>query len=83
MRLPRAALFIFLALALSLANPAPAFAHGSVTGSQDFVQDNAALIFLLALVLIGAGVLAWVMLSPQSPAEEAEDAAPPDSPTPT
>ena len=45
--------------------PAPALAHGGVTGAQDIVQDYGVLIFLVAVVLIGAGVLAWVMLSPQ------------------
>jgi hypothetical protein len=55
----------------------PAFAHGSVTGAQDIVQDNLALIFLLAVVLIGAGVLAWVLLSPN--ATEDTPAEPPSA----
>jgi hypothetical protein len=52
-------------------------AHGSVTGAQDIVQDNLALIFLLAVVLIGAGVLAWVLLSPN--ATEDASAEPPSA----
>ena len=49
---------------------APAL-HGGVTGLQDVAQDYGVLIFLLAVVLIGAGVLAWVMLSPQEDEEDA------------
>ena len=54
-----------LAAALLAAGPRAALAHGAVTGAQDLVQDNLVLLFLLGVVLIGAGVLAWVMLSPQ------------------
>ena len=43
----------------------PAGAHGGVTGAQDVLQDYGVLIFLLAVVLIGAGVLTWVLLAPQ------------------
>jgi hypothetical protein len=50
----------------------PAMAHGEVTGVQDVVQDYGVLLFLVATVLIGAGVLAWVTFSPQ-PDEEAAD----------
>lgn len=53
------------AVFLSLTFARTGLAHGSITGAQDLVQDNAILLFLLAVVLIGAGVLAWVMLSPQ------------------
>ena len=55
--------------------PGRALAHGGVTGVEDRVQDYAVLAFLLAVVLIGAGVLAWVMLAPQpaGPAEEAPE----------
>lgn len=62
-----------------LAAPRVALAHGGVTGVQDVVQDYGVFIFLIAVVLIGAGVLAWVMLSPQ------EDAAdePAESDTPS
>jgi hypothetical protein len=68
-----------LAAGATLVFTSPAFAHGAVTGGQDLVQDNAALLFLLAIVLIGAGVLAWVMLSP-APAEEEGDApGPPET----
>jgi hypothetical protein len=56
----------------------PALAHGGVTGAQDLVQDNLALLFLLAIVLIGAGVLAWVMLSPQRGVDESEETPSPD-----
>jgi hypothetical protein len=47
----------------------PAWAHGEVTGAQDIIQDYGVFIFLLAVVLIGAGVLVWVLLSP-TPDEE-------------
>ncbi|MGI8424808.1 MAG: hypothetical protein ACR2NO_11990 [Chloroflexota bacterium] len=55
------------------ASLAPAL-HGGVTGVQDVVQDYGVLLFLVAVVLIGAGVLAWVMLSPQPDEEEADEA---------
>jgi hypothetical protein len=60
----------------------PAAAHGGVTGVQDVVQDYGVLLFLLAVVLIGAGVLTWVMLAPQpeeGTAETAEAVEPPES----
>ena len=56
------------------ARPAPAL-HGGVTGLQDVVQDYGVLVFLVAVVLIGAGVLAWVMLTPQTDEEESADEA--------
>ncbi len=37
-----------------------AAAHGGVTGARDVLEDYGVLIFLLAVVLIGAGVLTWV-----------------------
>ena len=49
-------------------------AHGEVTGVQDVVQDYGVLLFLVATVLIGAGVLAWVTFSPQ-PDENEDEAA--------
>ncbi len=61
--------------------------HGGITGVQDVVQDYGALLFLAAVVMIGAGVLVWVLLSPQPedddggelrPAEAAEKEAPGD-----
>jgi hypothetical protein len=58
----------------SLALAAPAAAHGEVTGVQDVIQDYGVLLFLVATVLIGAGVLAWVTFSPQ-PDEDEEEAA--------
>ena len=69
-----------VALAASLAlgligAPRGALAHGGVTGMQDVVQDYGVLIFLLAVVLIGAGVLTWVMLSPQEEEPEEPDAS--------
>ena len=51
----------------------PALAHGGVTGMQDVAQDYGILLFLLAVVLIGSGVLAWVMLSPPPDDEELEE----------
>ena len=47
--------------------------HGGVTGLQDVAQDYGVLLFLLAVVLIGAGVLAWVMLTPQADEDESPD----------
>ena len=54
-----------------LALATPALAHGEVTGVQDVVQDYGVLLFLVATVLIGAGVLAWVTFSPQPDEEDA------------
>ncbi len=66
------------ALAGLLLVATPAAAHGGVTGAQDVLQDYGVLLFLVAVVLIGAGVLTWVMLSPQpadepAPSEGSED----------
>jgi hypothetical protein len=61
------------ALLALLALATPAAAHGGVTGPQDVVQDYGVLLFLVATVLIGVGVLAWVTFSPQ--ADEDEDEA--------
>ena len=47
--------------------------HGGVTGLQDVAQDYGVLLFLLAVVLIGAGVLAWVMLTPQADEDESPE----------
>lgn len=71
-----AALLGQLPLLAVLATPRVALAHGGVTGVQDVVQDYGVFIFLIAVVLIGAGVLAWVMLSPQTD----ESADPPETP---
>jgi hypothetical protein len=66
-----------LAFTLSVALATPALAHGGITGTQDVLQDYGVMLFLLAIVLIGAGVLAWVMLSPGPESEEeAPEAAP-------
>ena len=74
--LKRLATALAASLALgSIGAPDTAFAHGGVTGMQDVVQDYAVLIFLLAVVLIGAGVLTWVMLSPQEEEPEETDAS--------
>src|SRR5688572_21221715 len=54
--------------------------HGGVTGLQDVAQDYGVLLFLVAIVLIGAGVLAWVMLTPQADEDESPEEA--DSPAP-
>ena len=54
---------------------APAAAHGGVTGTQDVLQDYGVLLFLLAVVMIGAGVLTWVLLSPQ-PEEDTTEPLP-------
>jgi len=47
--------------------------HGGVTGLQDVAQDYGVLLFLVAIVLIGAGVLAWVLLTPQTEEEDATE----------
>ena len=47
--------------------------HGGVTGLQDVAQDYGVLLFLLSVVLIGAGVLAWVLLTPQTDEDEATE----------
>jgi hypothetical protein len=59
------------AVAVALGDVNTALAHGGVTGMQDVVQDYGVLIFLLAIVLIGAGVVAWVLRAPEP--IEAED----------
>lgn len=51
-------------LILITSSPRIASAHGGVTGAQDFMQDYALLLFLLAVILIGAGVLVWVLIAP-------------------
>ena len=63
--------------------PAPAASHalapvlhGGVTGLQDVVQDYGVLVFLLAILLIGAGVLVWVMLTPQTDEDETTEDVP-------
>ena len=68
-----------LACAMTLLALAPGrgLAHGGVTGMQDVVQDYGVLVFLAAVVLIGAGVLAWVMLSPQPDETGDEDGTAP------
>lgn len=69
------AVAVFVALIICLMVTTPAAAHGGVTGAQDMIQDYGVLLFLVAVVLIGAGVLVWVMLSP--PAEGEGTSAPP------
>lgn len=71
-----AAIAATLAAALLLALPLPALAHGDAAGARHFVEDYAVLLFLVAVVLVGAGVLVWVMLAPQSPAESADGESP-------
>lgn len=48
---------------------APAAAHGGATGAQDFLQDYGVFIFLAAVLLIGAGVIGWVMVTPKPPSD--------------
>src|SRR5574341_603676 len=60
----RCALAAGAAASAMLSAARPALAHGGATGAQDVLQDYGVLIFLVAVVLIGAGVLAWVTLSP-------------------
>ena len=77
LRVPTAPLLApVLAFTLAGSWVSPVWAHGGVTGMQDIVQDYGVYAFLIAVVLIGAGVLTWVMLSPQpdmaADAEETE-----------
>ncbi len=51
------------ALVLITSSPRIAIAHGGVTGAQDLFQDYGLLLFLVAVILIGAGVLVWVLLA--------------------
>ncbi len=55
---------------LALAWATTAAAHGSVTGTQDIVQDYGVLIFLGVVVLVGAALVAWLSLSPEPGADE-------------
>jgi hypothetical protein len=54
--------------------PSVASAHGSVTGIADVWQDYGVAIFLSLVVVVGAGVLIWVLLAPL-PTEMSEDGA--------
>ncbi|HEX2036107.1 MAG TPA: hypothetical protein VHS99_18150 [Chloroflexota bacterium] len=79
-RLRRTATHLIGAVLLCLATATPVAAHGEVSGVQDVVQDYGVLVFLVATVLIGAGVLAWVTFSPQAGDEdETDDPAEPAS----
>lgn len=69
----RSALSGLWAAAMSFAPGAAALAHGELTGMQDVVQDYGVLLFLVATILIGAGVLAWVTFSPQADEADAAD----------
>lgn len=60
------------AVATLLAWATPALAHGGLSGSQDVLSHYGVLVFLLAVVIVGAGVVAWVTLSPE-PDEEDDD----------
>ena len=82
-RAARRAFGALCATLLILFHAAPAGAHGEVSGVQDVVQDYGVLLFLVAVVLIGAGVLAWVTFSPQPDEDEDQDDAVPPSPSPT
>lgn len=52
--------------------PSVASAHGTVTGIADVWQDYGVAIFLSLVVLVGAGVLLWVLLAPL-PIEPADE----------
>jgi len=72
--MPRLPAALLLAPTLAALSASPAWAHGGVTGMQDIVQDYGVYVFLIAIVLIGGGVLTWVMLSPQPDVvEESEE----------
>ena len=69
---PRRLAAITTGAGLALLRASPAAAHGGATGAADVLQDYGVLIFLLAVVLIGAGVLAWVLLSPGGASDAGE-----------
>ena len=54
--------------------PTAAWAHGSVTGIEDVWQDYGVAIFLALVVIVGAGVLIWVLLAPL-PIEATDDSS--------
>ncbi len=55
--------------------PTTACAHGDVTGIADVWQDYGVAIFLSLVVIVGAGVLIWVLLAPL-PIEATDDLTP-------
>ncbi len=65
----------FVAGLFLTASPRISSAHGGATGVQDVVQDYGLLAFLIAVILIGAGVLVWVMLAPTPPDTDVADVA--------
>jgi len=54
--------------------PGAVLAHGGITGTRDVVQDYGVLVFLVAVVLIGAGVVAWVLRA--GPEDDLDETAP-------
>lgn len=65
-----------MSLAWTVRLPHVALAHGGVTGAQDIMQDYGVLLFLAGIVLVGAGVVAWVVLAPaEADSEDASDPA--------
>jgi hypothetical protein len=74
----RGAVAALTALACRLLLAAPVAAHGGITGLQDVVQDYGVLVFLIAIVLVGAGVVTWVALSPEPEPEPEAEGAPPN-----
>lgn len=43
--------------------PGTASAHGGTGGASDFLTDYGPLLVVLAVVLLGAGLTAWVLLA--------------------
>jgi hypothetical protein len=62
------------ALVAFAGTPLRVLAHGGVTGTKDLVQDYGVLVFLVAVVLVGAGVVAWVTRVP--PADDEGEGEP-------
>jgi hypothetical protein len=58
--------------------PTIASAHGNVTGPADYWQDYGVAIFMALVLIVGAGVLLWVLLAPL-PIEPADESAPHDA----
>jgi hypothetical protein len=62
--------------------PATASAHGGTSGASDFLTDYGPLLAIAAVVLLGAGLAAWVLLArpdatPGGDESEGGAAAPP------
>ena len=80
LRALRRGIFAIAVASLAALVPTVAWAHGTVTGIEDVWQDYGVAIFLALVVIVGAGVLIWVLLAPL-PIETTDDA--PTQPRPS